>query len=102
MELKIATLNLCLGLKNKKLLVTKMLNEEKIDVLCIQETEIDISSDVNLLKIPGFELELELNSTKSRVAVYVNNNVKYVRKTELEGVDSHLLVIDLIGKNKTY
>ena len=40
MPIKISTLNLCLGLKNKKLLVEKLLNENEIDILCMQETEV--------------------------------------------------------------
>ena len=39
MDLKIATLNLCQGLKNKKYLVKNILKEQNIDVLCMQETE---------------------------------------------------------------
>ena len=41
-KIKIATLNLCLGLKNKKLEVSQLLNEYEIDVLCLQETEIGL------------------------------------------------------------
>ena len=44
MPINISTLNLCLGLKNKKLLVKKILEEndiDDIDVLCMQETEIN-------------------------------------------------------------
>ena len=40
MPVNISTLNLCLGLKNKKLLVKKMLEENAIDVLCMQEMEV--------------------------------------------------------------
>ena len=39
--LKIATLNLCLGLKNKKLDVENLLSENKINILCLQEVEIE-------------------------------------------------------------
>ena len=34
MPINISTLNLCLGLKNKKLLVKKLLEENEIDVQC--------------------------------------------------------------------
>ena len=43
MPINISTINLCLGLKNKKLLIKKMLEENEIDVLCMQETEINKS-----------------------------------------------------------
>ena len=43
--LKIATLNLCLGLKFKKDLVKNILYGNEIDVLLIQETEIEKDFD---------------------------------------------------------
>ena len=47
-KLKVATLNLCLGLKNKKDLVKSLLIENDIDVLCMQETEIESGLDENI------------------------------------------------------
>ena len=41
MDIKIATLNLCLGLQQKKNLVKQIIIDEQIDVLCMQETEIN-------------------------------------------------------------
>ena len=66
MNIKIATLNLCLRLK-KKDLVKNILLQNKIGVLSLQETEIESSFDKNMLRIPGFNLELESNSRQSRV-----------------------------------
>ena len=40
MEVKIATLNLCLGLKNKKLEIENLLLQNDIDILCLQEVEL--------------------------------------------------------------
>ena len=69
MSIKIATLNLCLGLKNKKDLVKDILLQNQIAVLSLlQETEIEKTVDKNLLRIPGFNLELENNSS----VVYFN------------------------------
>ena len=53
-NIKIGTLNLCLGLKSKKTLVKNILNENEIDVLCMQELEVDKDFDCNLLSIPGY------------------------------------------------
>ena len=39
--LKIATLNLCLGLKFKKDFVKNILLENEIDILLVQETELE-------------------------------------------------------------
>ena len=95
-KIKISTLNLCLGLKNKKLEVSQLLNEHKIDVLCLQETEIECQFDQVLLSISGFELELETNNVKARTSIFVRNNIKYKRRRDLEGVDSNLVIVDII------
>ena len=68
MGIKIASINLCLGLKNKKDLVKNVLMENKIDVLCMQETEICADFDEDLVQLPGFLLELETNVTKRELA----------------------------------
>ena len=38
---KIATWNVCLGLKNKKTYVSNTIEDNKIDICCIQECEIE-------------------------------------------------------------
>ena len=40
MDIKVATLNLCFGIQSKKNQVKETILSEKIDVLCMQETEI--------------------------------------------------------------
>ena len=50
-NLKIGTLNLCLGLKNKKDLVKAILIENNIDILCMQEIEVEHDFDCNLCKL---------------------------------------------------
>ena len=67
----------------------------------MQETEIRKDIDQNVLKISGYNLEIEKNSTKSRVGIYVSNAISYVRRTDLEGTDSNIIIIDLEGKIKT-
>ena len=92
---KIASLNLCLGLKNKKDLVKNILMTNEIDVLAMQETELESSFDCNLLNIPGYTLEIENNSTKKRVGFYIKNAIRFERCEHLENPDSHLLIIDI-------
>ena len=101
MSIKIATINLCLGLKNKKDLVKNALLEHGIDVLCMQETEVPISFDEELIQIPGYELELEVNATKQRVGMYINSKLSFRRRLELEGNDSGVVIIDLFDERKT-
>ena len=70
---------------------------ENIDILLLQETEIEPTCDSNLLTFPGYNLEVEKNSTKARVGMFVKNEIKYKKIQNMEGVDSHLLVIGLFG-----
>jgi endonuclease/exonuclease/phosphatase family metal-dependent hydrolase len=97
MQTKIGTLNLCLGLSNKKDLVKKMIIDEKIDILCLQETELEINVDQNLMSFNGFFYESENNNVRSRVGCYVNTNLSYIRRLELEGQNSHLVILDIMG-----
>ena len=99
--IKIATLNLCLGLKNKKEIVKKLILDNGIDILCLQETEIEPSFPVNLLTFRGYSYESENNSYKSRCGIYVSDKISYVRKTEIEPANNHLVVIDLNDKHNT-
>ena len=99
MSLKIATLNLCLGLKNKKLQVKNLVTSSDIDILLLQETEIESNYDTNTLTFSGFNFEAENNSVKSRVGAYIKNEINYTRKNNLEGENSHLLIIDIEGQS---
>ena len=83
--LKIATLNLCLGLKFKKDLAKNILLENDIDVLSMQETEIESDFDFELLNIPGYSFEFEVNNVKSWVGSDIKNTIKYERCFGLEG-----------------
>ena len=49
MDLNIATLNLCLGLKNKKEEIKRLIIDNKIDILCTQETELESNYPTNIL-----------------------------------------------------
>ena len=69
-------------------------------LLCMQETEIKVNLDHNLLSFPGYNIETERNSISSRVAMFISTEVKYIRRVDLEGDDSNLMVIDLVGDNK--
>ena len=66
---------------------------EKIDLLCMQETDINKNLDHNLLSFPGYSIEMENNSGCSRVAVYESKRVKYIRRKDLEGVDSNIIMM---------
>ena len=95
MEFKIATLNLCLGLKNKRIDVENLLIMNKIEILCLQEVEIEAGFNQESLNLKNFQLEIERNSLKSRCGIYIKKSIAYTRMYHLEGVDSHIVIIDL-------
>ena len=100
-KIKIATLNLCLGLKNKKDEVKRLIKENEIDILCLQETEISSNYPTQLLSFGGFNYESECNNVKSRCGIYISNEINYVRRSDVEIANMHIIVIDLKDKHKT-
>jgi hypothetical protein len=51
----------------------------------------------NLLSFPRFCYESETNEALSRVGVYIKSEINFVLRTEIEGVNQHIAVIDVIG-----
>ena len=92
---KIASLNLCLGLKNKKDVVKRLIKDNDIEILCLQETEIPVNFPINLLTFKGFSYESEINNYKHRCGMYVSNNVSYTRRLDLETENMHAMIIDI-------
>ena len=99
--IKIATLNLCLGIRNKKDAVKKLIQDNEIDILCMQETEIEANYPCHLLAFKGYNYESEKNDLKSRCGIYVSEKISYVRRTDIEIVNKHIIVIDLNDSNNT-
>ena len=88
--MKIGTLNLCLGLKNKKEEVKRLIKEKNIDILCVQETELETDYTTDILSFTGYNYESEENETKARVGIYISNKISYKRNTEEVGTNSHI------------
>ena len=63
MSINISTLNLCLGLKNKKYLVKNLLEENKIDILCMQEME--VTNDININELSTSKYSSKSNNKYS-------------------------------------
>ena len=99
--IKIATLNLCLGLKNKKDTVKKLILENDIDILCLQETELEPDFPTKLLTFRGYGYESENNVYKSRCGMFVSDKISYIRRNDLEIANNHVIMIDLNDKLKT-
>ena len=94
-NIKIATWNICLGMPNKKDIVTDYLRTEEIKVCCLQETEVQADFPADVLNTGGYTLELALNDTKCRSGIYISNEIKYVRRLDLELKNYHIVVCDL-------
>ena len=97
MSTKIASLNLCLGLQFKKNLIKKLITENNIDILFMQETEIKNNLNHNELTIDAYNVEIEKNVNCARVGAYISTKLSYIRRFELEGINLNLLVIDLLA-----
>ena len=98
---KIATWNLCLGLITKKDYVINALKTENIDICLAQEVEIKNGYDIQLLTDRNYKIEVEVATIKSRNATLIKNGINYERRIDLEGIDSHLVIID-VNLSKKY
>ena len=99
---KIATWNICLGLKSKKLYVSKMIEDNSIDICCIQECEIPRDYPSNILSFKNFSLEIENNEQKSRCCTFIRDGIPYVRRTDLEGMNNNLVIIEVKSNIQRY
>ena len=97
-HLKVASLNLCLGLYNKLNYISQLLNTKKIDVLFLQETEIQSMTDTQMYNIRGYSLEISptLNSGKARSCAYIKNTLNY---KIIPNTDPHLELIKVKIQN---
>ena len=66
----------------------------------MQEIDLDKLIDHKTLNTSHYNLEIEDNSSKSRVGTYISKNVKYERRRDLEGRNSNILVIDIDSNTK--
>ena len=67
MNIKICTFNVCLRLRCKINLIKDFLNENKIDILCLQETEIDAEENLSIYEIPGYVTEYEKTQENQKI-----------------------------------
>ena len=89
-HLRIGTLNLCLGLQNKKAILINLLDSNSVDVCGLQETEIPMNFPENILNSGGYTIELESNNEKKRAGFYIRNDLSYIRRYDLERENTHL------------
>ena len=63
-----------LGLRNKKDYVGKMIKENKVDIMCLQEIDIEPNYPHNILNFKGYDFLTENNSLKARAGMYINKS----------------------------
>ena len=63
----------------------------------MQETEVTSNINMKELETSNYSLELETNTEKSRVGFYISKKLNYVRREDLEGINSNVIIIDVIG-----
>jgi hypothetical protein len=84
MVIKLATLNICFGLPNKKTIIKQIILQENIEVPYVQVTKISKNFDHNFLSLPGCRFESENILFGSSVGMYVNVDVHVTRRTDIE------------------
>ena len=95
MTIKVATWNICLGLKNKKDYIYEVINRKDIDICLLQEVEIESNYDTRLLTNANYKIEVETNTKKARTATVIKDNISYVRRHNLEKEDFGIIIIDI-------
>ena len=55
---------------------------------------------VTILNCGGYTLELETNTDKKRSGIYLRNNLKYVRRQDLEKENLHIVIVDVYTSTK--
>ena len=92
--IKVATRNICLGLKNKKETIYKYLHKFNIKICALQEVEINNDYNHELLSSKDYKIETEKASTKARNSTLMHNSI-YERKSELKGEDNFIVIVDV-------
>ena len=85
---------MCLGLQNKKGIVTDFLCANNVSICGLQETEIPINFPGQILSCGGYTLELEANTKKKRAGFYSSTDILYERSSDLEKENVHVVIID--------
>ena len=72
-----------------------MINEHKVDIMCLQEIDIEANYPHNILSFKGYNFLTENNSIKARAGMYINNTITYQRRSDLEKMDCGIIIVDV-------
>ena len=79
--------------------IRRLLQQNQIDILFLQETEIPTDYDLCLLSIEDYNLEIEMSETR-RTCAYVKRTLHYKRRLDLEEKETHLVCLDILKPEK--
>ena len=82
-------------MRNKKEVIYATLQNERIDICALQEVEIPLNYQHELMSSKDYKIEIEQSSGKARCATAINRNIDYVRRKDLETIDSTIVIIDV-------
>ena len=100
MMMRVASWNICLGLKNKKDYIYQVVKEKNIDICLLQEVEVEKDFETQLLSDKDYKIEVETNTVKSRTAILIKDNIQYERMLALEEENNGIVIIDIFGKTE--
>ena len=83
---------------NKKDTIEYILQQEKPDILTLQELNITDTEDINLLQIQGYNLEIDqLLEThgRSRAGIVIKNTIRYTRLKDIEVKNEPVVWVEL-------
>ena len=66
----------------------------------MQEIDLKMQIKQDLFSFKGYSLLVETDDSKARAGIYIKNDLNHQRRTELEGANNGLLIIDLNLKRK--
>ena len=98
-HLNISSWNFCWGMIRKLDFIRRLLQQNQIDIIFLQETEITMDYDLSLLNIEDYYLEIEKSETR-RTCAYVKRTLNYKRRLDFEENDMHLICLDVLKPEK--
>ena len=84
-------------MKNKKDYIIDVLRKENIDICMIQEADIPKDYPYDILSSKDYKIECQRSTIKARCVALIKNDINYVRRTDLEGEDDCLIILDVKG-----
>ena len=82
----------------KKDSIEFILQQQKPDILTLQELNITEKEDINLVQVPGYKLEIDQLHSKygrARAVMFIRDTIRYERIKELETEDEPVIWIQI-------